>query len=172
MVAMLGWIIPEPLHIPPTRTVTPSRSSSTAWVFGRVSVVMIARAAASPARGTRWLQASAMPRFTASIGRYRPITPVVPTSTWSGSRSSRSAVSLAIWSASRKPCAPVQALAFPEQTTIACTRLFFRCSRSITTLALFTLLVVKTPPASQTRSLAMTVRSSRWSPGMAAAPAV
>jgi hypothetical protein len=46
---MLGWIMPEPLHMPPTRTVLPPTSTSSVAVLGTVSVVMIASAAASPA---------------------------------------------------------------------------------------------------------------------------
>ena len=40
-----------------------------AYVLGTVSVVMIARAAASPSSGASPPHASAMPRLTASIGR-------------------------------------------------------------------------------------------------------
>ena len=47
MVPMLGWIIPEPLAMPPSRTVLPPSSSSTATSFSTVSVVIIARAAAA-----------------------------------------------------------------------------------------------------------------------------
>ncbi len=39
-----GWIMPAPLAIPATRTVTPSTSKSAAAIFGRVSVVMMAPA--------------------------------------------------------------------------------------------------------------------------------
>src|SRR5229473_6671117 len=48
MVAMFGWIIPDPLHIPPSRTVLPASSISSFAVLGTVSVVRIARAAAGP----------------------------------------------------------------------------------------------------------------------------
>ena len=53
MVAMFGMIMPEPFDMPPTVKVTPSKPSSspeklTAYSFGCVSVVMIARAAEAP----------------------------------------------------------------------------------------------------------------------------
>jgi hypothetical protein len=145
---MLGWIIPEPLHIPPTRTLAPPISTSSCAVLGTVSVVMIARAASTPALSLSLPHASAMPDLIASMGRNRPMTPVELTRTWSGSRSSRSAESFAMSSASRKPCAPVHALALPELMVRACTRFRCRCSWSITTDADLTLLVVKTPPVS------------------------
>ena len=69
MVAMFGWIIPDPLHIPPTRTSAPPRSSCADASLGTVSVVMMARAAAGPPSTSTRAQASAMPLLTASIGR-------------------------------------------------------------------------------------------------------
>ena len=45
MVAMLGWIMPLPFAIPPSRQVFPPRVNSTAASFITVSVVMIAAAA-------------------------------------------------------------------------------------------------------------------------------
>ena len=57
MVAMFGMIIPAPFDMPPTVNVQPgypisSPENDTAHSFGRVSVVMIARAA-RPRRGAR-----------------------------------------------------------------------------------------------------------------------
>ena len=69
IVAMFGWIIPEPLHMPPMRTVRPPRSTSAWAVFGTVSVVMIARAAASPDCALRLPHAWAIPGLIASMGR-------------------------------------------------------------------------------------------------------
>src|SRR2546426_6025128 len=89
MVAMLGWIIPDPLHIPPTLTPRPPISISFAAVFGTVSVVMIARAASTPWSGLNEAHAAVIPALTASIGRERPITPGGATSTWSGARARR-----------------------------------------------------------------------------------
>ena len=48
MVHMLGWIMPDPLAMPPSVTVFPPISSSTASSFSQVSVVMMALAAAVP----------------------------------------------------------------------------------------------------------------------------
>src|SRR5439155_8679796 len=145
---MFGWIMPEPLHIPPILTGTPPRSTSTRAVLGFVSVVMIARAAASPDSALRLSHACEIPDLTAAMGRWRPMTPVELPSTYYGYRSSLSADSLAISSASLKPCAPVHAFALPELIVSAWTRFRWRCSWSMTTDADFTLLVVNTPPVS------------------------
>jgi hypothetical protein len=56
---------------------------------------------------------AAMPLATLSIGRWRPITPVESTSTWSGRQPSASAVAAAIVRASSMPRGPVTALALP-----------------------------------------------------------
>ena len=49
MVAICGWIMPAPFAMPPTRISRPSASRVvTACSLGRVSVVMIARAASVP----------------------------------------------------------------------------------------------------------------------------
>ena len=45
MVAILGWIIPEPLAIPPMRHTLPPTVNSTATVFSLVSVVIMPSAA-------------------------------------------------------------------------------------------------------------------------------
>ena len=54
IVAICGWIMPEPLAMPPMRITRPSaRRVETACCFGRVSVVMIARAACPDAARER-----------------------------------------------------------------------------------------------------------------------
>ena len=50
IVAIFGWIIPEPFAQPRSRTFFPSMRQRAAAHFGRVSVVMIARANSSKAR--------------------------------------------------------------------------------------------------------------------------
>src|ERR1700736_183896 len=60
-----------------------------------------------------------IPRSTFFIGIGTPIRPVEHTRTWFGFNESAFAVIRAIVSASRIPCAPVAAFAFPEFTTIA-----------------------------------------------------
>ena len=69
--------------------------------------------AASPAPAAR------SPASTRSIGSGTPITPVEPTATCAGSRPVSSAASSCIRAASRRPAAPVAALALPELTATA-----------------------------------------------------
>ena len=83
IVHIFGWIMPEPLHIPPIVTVFPPKVSSTTTSFFTVSVVMIASAASVAAA---CVCASigcivSMPARILSIGICAPITPVEATST-------------------------------------------------------------------------------------------
>jgi hypothetical protein len=68
-------------------------------------------------------------------------------------------VTAAVNRAFRRPSSPVQALAFPELTTIALTRPFFMFSRLIITGAALTLFVVKTPDATAALSEKIKARS-------------
>ncbi len=119
---MPGSIIPAPFAIPPMRTFVPSSSNSTAFSLETLSLVMIATAvsfaffavAFKPPRHSR------IPAFTFVIGSAIPIRPVEQTRTSSSGRFK----ALPTWAhmarASFSPRSPVQALAFPEFTTIAC----------------------------------------------------
>ena len=87
--------------------------------MGRVSVVMIA--AAAPAQpSARSIPPSAVtPRWMASIGRCRPITPVESASTSSDAHPAIGATWAAVARVFSSPCAPVQALALPVLTITA-----------------------------------------------------
>ena len=111
MVAILGWIIPEPLAIPPRRQATPPTVNSTATSFMRVSVVMIP-SAASAEWSPRPAASSGIPLRIGSISRGWPITPVEATTTSSGEICRASAVKALILSAISIPSA-LQVLAFP-----------------------------------------------------------
>ncbi len=156
--------MPAPLHIPPSVTLTSPMLARAAPSFGRVSVVIIARAAAWPASESRRNSAvaSRMPCATRSIGRCCPITPVDITNTPAAGSSIASAASRAISRASACPCAPVMAFAQPLLITRA--RMLSGCrrssSRSKVTAGDWILLVVKTAAAVQGRSLTTIARSS------------
>ena len=123
IVAMRGWIIPTPLQMPETVTVTgapPSaagRATRTEAIFVVESVVRSDTAAsasassvaASPPAATRAIAA-----VTLSTGRRVPMTPVERWSTCSGVAPMAAATArpMAAWSAS--PPGPVAALALPE----------------------------------------------------------
>ena len=86
---MLGWIMPEPLLMPPRWTSTqplPSaagRVKATAHSLLTVSVVMMARLAAVPASRLSDSDSFIMatPAVMRSMGRLGPMTPVEPSST-------------------------------------------------------------------------------------------
>ena len=78
MVAILGWIIPDPLAMPPMLISWPSSSNSRKPSLGKVSVVSMALAANEPALDLLLnLGAdSMMPFTTSSVGNGSPIIPV------------------------------------------------------------------------------------------------
>src|SRR5207245_2695354 len=81
-----GWIIPAPLAIPPTVIIPAGVSIRTAQCFGRVSVVMMARAASGPPSGVSPAAAVRRPSAICATGRGTPITPVDNTSAVRGVR--------------------------------------------------------------------------------------
>src|SRR3990172_3762080 len=109
IVAIWGWIMPDPLAIPPTVMDTRPVVSRSATSLGRVSVVRIAAAAAGPPPGDNCAAARAIPPRTRSIGSRAPITPVEATSTSASSRPSAPAGSAGIAFASSSPPAPPEA---------------------------------------------------------------
>ena len=119
IVAIWGWIMPDPLAIPPTVMDTRPVVSRSATSLGAVSVVRIAAAAAGPPPGDNCAAARAIPPRTRSIGSRAPITPVEATSTSASSRPSARAVSAVIAFASSSPGAPVHAFAHPLLITTA-----------------------------------------------------
>ena len=123
MVASAGWIIPEPLAIPPT--VKPSVAATEC--LGRVSVVMIASAASIPPSSLRLATTCGKPLLILSSGSGTPMRPVDSTTTSSSERLSRAAVCAAMAMASDSPWAPVTALATPELITTACGWALRRC---------------------------------------------
>ena len=80
---MFGWIIPEPLHMPPIVTVFPPSSMVTATSLFFVSVVMIALEASVPLPVSPFNSGTmaSIPLQIRSIGSCMPITPVDATNT-------------------------------------------------------------------------------------------
>src|SRR5512141_1475121 len=132
MVAMLGWIIPAPLQTPEMVTVSrPDRNDEDA-IFGRVSVVMMARAKDSKAGASdeRERASAGTAVQIVSTGRGTPMIPVEDGNTKSAAASSCVPSSAQIARASARPRGPVAQLAFPLLTNTARMRpaVFFRCS--------------------------------------------
>ena len=110
-VAMSGWIIPAPLAIPPTVTMPAGVSKRTAQCFGRVSVVMMARAASGPPSVVRCAAAAWRPPLICSSGNGTPITPVESTRAVRAGKSAACSAARAMARAASSPGAPVQAFA-------------------------------------------------------------
>ena len=121
MVHMLGWIMPEPLHMPPMVTRTPPSSSCTAASLFFVSVVMMALEAAVPLSGpaSRRGAMALIPASIRSMGSCFPITPVDATKTPSCGIPRTWAAVAAVRLQYSMPSSPVQALAIPALMTTA-----------------------------------------------------
>ena len=158
IVAILGWIMPLPLAIPPMRQVFPPSSNSTASCFSSVSVVMIASQAAvlppalSPAASAG--TAAAM----GAISSFWPITPVEATTMSSGLSPSSRAASPLIFSAISMPSA-LQVLALPLLQMTACALPSERCRLVTMSGAPLTRFVVYTAAALAFTSLKIIARS-------------
>ncbi len=118
IVASPGASIPAPFAIPPTDQPSPC----TTTVFGRVSVVMMACAAAAPPSGDSASAAAPTPASSEAIGSRTPIRPVEHTATSPAPMSSSEATFSAVAWVSWKPPVPVHAFAPPELSTTARTR--------------------------------------------------
>ena len=111
--------MPAPLAMPLIVTSrSPSRTRRVAS-FGKVSVVMMARAASSQPPGSpRAAQSESTPlNFAASSGS--PMTPVEARNTSAGAQPAASAAISAVSLTASRPFRPVKALALPEFTTSA-----------------------------------------------------
>ena len=165
MVHIFGWIMPEPLHIPPNVTVLPPISVSMAIALEMVSVVMMACAASEPASKVSALAVTSflIPAVILSTGICIPMTPVDATSTASVGTPNSSPAHFASASQQSSPCLPVQALAIPELTTTACANA--ECSTiclSHSTGAAFTTLEVNVPATVQGALLTISAISLRF----------
>jgi hypothetical protein len=159
--------MPAPFAMPPTTKPVPRATA----VFGFVSVVMIASAAASPASGESFRTALRTPSTSGVIGSGTPITPVDITSTSSVRRQRSRAASAAVATASATPCSPVAAFATPELTTIACGWARSRCARETVTGAAWTRLEVNmaAPTAGTVVRISARSRPLRRMPALTAA---
>ena len=111
--------MPEPLAKPLRRTSTPSIAAVAVAPLGKVSVVMIARAAASQPRPRAPARPAASAPTILSAGGGSPMTPVEEMNTSFGSQPSKRAAVAAVASTTSLPARPVKALALPELATMA-----------------------------------------------------
>ena len=118
MVAICGWIIPDPLAMAAKRTGLPPSESSRNASFVRRSVVRIASAAAATSSPSAATSAGAAAAIR-STGIRMPIAPVEAVSTSSALDPQRLATAAAIARSSAAPTGPVRALALPLLATMA-----------------------------------------------------
>jgi len=144
IVARCGSSIPTPLAMPPIVTDLPFTSTRSAASLGRVSVVMMASAAARPPWGESAFTTLGRADRTRSIGSGTPITPVAAISTCVGGMRSRSATVFVISRASLSPRSPVQTFAQPLEARIACAAPLRACSMETSTGAPLTWFDVNT----------------------------
>ena len=97
---MFGWIMPDPLAMPPRVIMRPPIVSEAAAILTVVSVVMMARAASSPPSRRNWLASTGIAASIRSMGSGFPITPVEAMKTSSGRSRSAFAVRAATFTAS------------------------------------------------------------------------
>ena len=112
MVAILGWIMPLPLAMPPRWQSFPPSSNSTATSFFFVSVVMMALQASPLPSGESSATSGGIPDAMGAMGSGCPMTPVEATTTSFAAIPSASARRLLMVSAISMPSA-LQVLAFP-----------------------------------------------------------
>ncbi|MOA28133.1 hypothetical protein D3C78_1490580 [compost metagenome] len=110
---MFGRIMPAPLLIPVTVTVTPSCWNWRLAPLGRVSVVMMPVAASAQLFSDRLSKAACRAPSIFSTGSGSPITPVENGNTDSAGTPASSASLAQVRSAAASPGAPVPALALP-----------------------------------------------------------
>ncbi len=156
MVPILGWIMPEPLQMPPIWQTVPPASNSTAMVLTFVSVVMIASAAVMEL--SYFISILPACSSIASTFKVWPITPVEATITSSASTPSARAAAAASLLAFSMPNG-AQALALPEFTITALAFPLARCSFVRRMGAALTRFVVYTAAALHSQSERIIARS-------------
>ena len=161
MVAMSGAIMPEPLAMPAMVTATPSISTLAAAPLGKVSVVMIARAAASTPSPRSSVASSATRLVIFSTGSRWPITPVEATKISSGRQPRAWATASASARTAASPSGPRNTLALPALMITARARPDGRISRHQTTGCPAVVERVNTPATVLPGATSISVRSSR-----------
>ena len=116
---MSGATMPEPLAMPAMRTTWPSMAASAWDPLGKVSVVVIARAAARHAPASRLRTRSGTRARIFASSSETPMTPVEASMTSRRRQPKRLATAAATRAAARSPGLPVKELAHPAFTTNA-----------------------------------------------------
>ena len=173
IVPMHGSIIPAPFASPVTRHRLPPASKTAVNRFGRVSVVMMPRAAASPPSARSPFANASMPGRIFPMSSRTPMRPVEHTSISSAPTPTCLAAQAAMSVASRIPALPVHAFAWPLFTTTPRVRPNFstraRSSRTVAACTWFVVNVAATVAGRSLSNIAMSAVPLAFSP--AAVPA-
>ena len=119
IVAMSGAIIPLPLAMPLIRTSASPILAVRVAAFGKVSVVMMPRAAASQPSSRRPACSAGSAATSFSCGSTSPITPVEAMNTCFAGQPTSFAAAAALAAQASRPALPVNTLALPAFTTTA-----------------------------------------------------
>ncbi len=163
MVAMSGAIMPLPLAMPLIRTsASPMRAVRVA-ALGKVSVVMMPRAASAQASSRRWANRPGSAAVMRSWGSFSPMVPVLASSTSAGAHPASAAAVRAVASVASHPARPVNTFALPAFTTTARARppVSSSAARHQSTGAPGHLLRVNAPAAVLPSGTTIAVRSAR-----------
>ena len=161
MVAMSGATMPLPLAKPLMRTGAPPICATRVAPLGKVSVVMMPRAAASQPSVVSAECSAGRAAVSRACGSTSPITPVLATNTSCLSQPDRSAAARAVASTASAPAWPVNTLALPAFTTSVRARPPARLSRHQSTGAPGQRLRVNTPATCVPGGISTMTRSVR-----------
>ena len=161
IVAMSGAIMPLPLAMPVMRTSASPIVAVRVDALGKVSVVMMPRAAASQLSSRRLPCSAGNAAISFSCGRISPITPVEATITCLAEQSPNFAAAAAVAAQASCPALPVNTFAFPAFTTTIRALPPFSADRHQSTGAPGHLLLVKTPAAVLPGETSIITRSVR-----------
>src|SRR5665811_971439 len=162
MVAMFGWIMPDPLAMPVMVMVAPSMIICFEIALATMSVVMIACAASNQLSARMFATAPGKPAAILATGNCSMITPVENGNICDALQPSKPARAAQVVRASCKPCSPVPALALPVLTSSArMPSACARCSRATITGAAQKRFLVNTPATRAPSHNCITSRSLR-----------
>ena len=156
---MSGAIMPEPLAKPLMVTAAPSIAAPRVAPLGKVSVVMIARAACSQAPGESDATAAGSAATIFSPAGGSPMTPVEEMKTSRARQPTSRAMARAVSSTTARPRRPVKVFELPELTTRARALPPLRQARHHSTGAPAVSERVKTPAIAVPGSSTATMRS-------------
>ena len=161
IVAMSGAIMPLPLAKPLSRTSSPPMRAVRVAPLGKVSVVMIARAASSHPTSESPACSAGSAAVSRSCGKTSPITPVEARKTCRAGQPTSPAAAVAVAFTASRPAFPENTLALPALTTSARARPALSAARHQSMGAPGQRFCVKTPPTVVPGASSAIIKSAR-----------